>query len=197
MMSNEAEFWNWFIENRAQFDEFEPSQESVLDSLHDQLHQYHESLVFELSQPQEGIRELVISADGLAEVFPAVQRLCDAAPPVPGWKVTAFRPRMSFAGLRVTFDDRDFDPNEIWFHPVSKDGAFDLILYVPTFPEEERSVVVDGCYILLDMALGERDVVTGIRSLDHRPLPPDPEAEGLLPFRELPEVFDRAVGRAA
>ena len=193
-MSREAAFWNWFIENREPFDTFEPGQDTVLDLLHDELLRYRDGLVFELSQPTEGIRELVISADGLRELFSAVEKLCGSAPAIPGWKITAFRPRMSLDSL-LKFEGREFDPAEIWFHPMSEDGAFDLILYVPSFSEDERSAIVNGCYVLLDMALGERDVVTGIRYLDHHPLPIDPEAEGLLPFRTLPEVFDRALGR--
>ena len=194
-MSNQTAFWSWFIENRARFDSFEAGQEDTLDLLHGALLSYCEGLVFEISKPEQGVREFVVSADGLRELFPAVQRLCDAAPAIPGWKITAFRPRMSLDYL-LEYEGREFDPGAIWCHPITDDGAFDLILYVPSFKEEERSAIVNGCYILLDMALGESDVVTGIRYLDHLPLPDDPEGEGLIPFRRLPEVFDKEMGRA-
>lgn len=47
------------------------------------------------------------------------------------------------------------------------------------------------------LALGEYDVATEVRYIDHHALPADPPAEGLKPLRELPDVFDRAKGRVA
>lgn len=49
---------------------------------------------------------------------------------------------------------------------------------------------MNGTYVLLDMALGEYDVMTGIRYIDHRELPDDPEALGLYRFEDLRTVFD-------
>ncbi len=69
-------------------------------------------------------------------------------------------------------------------------GNFDLVLYHRDYSDEIRNLLVNGTYILLDMALGEYDVMTGIRQIDHRQLPDQPEAAGLYRFKDLRSVFD-------
>ena len=53
-----------------------------------------------------------------------------------------------------------------------------------------KDLLVNSTYILLDMALGEYDVMTGIRYIDHQQLPSEPEAAGLYKFQDLRSVFD-------
>ena len=65
-----------------------------------------------------------------------------------------------------------------------------LTIYHPNYKEDERNVMISAMYILLDMALGEYDVVKGIRYIDHEPLPYNPEQQGLRPFSALRSIFD-------
>jgi hypothetical protein len=190
--SREAVFWKWFLGNQGRLEHFEDDKEALIEELGTALRSYAEGLVFEISAGQNGIREFVISADGIERLFPHVTRLAAAAPALPPtWKITAFRPRMDdYTRFSLTYGGREFDPKEIWFHSQIEDGNFDVIFYHPSYRDEDRDLIVSGTYILLDMALGEYDVVTGIHHLDHQLLPADPTAEGLRPLAEFRTAFD-------
>ena len=71
-----------------------------------------------------------------------------------------------------------------------EDGHFDLVVYHSDYSDDTRNLLVNGTYLLLDMALGEYDVMTGIRYIDHQRLPEDPEANGLRRFQQLRQEFD-------
>lgn len=190
--SNEAVFWQWFVENQSRFEHFERDQDALLDELTNAIHTYRQDLVFEVGAKKErDVRKLIISADGIKELFAAVSTLVAAAPKLEGWRIIAFRPRMeNYAAYSVKYGGRTFDPKKFWFHARINHGRFEVIFYHPSYRNEDRQLMIAGSYILLDMALGEYDVVTGISQLDHQLLPEDPKAERLKPFSEFRSVFD-------
>ncbi len=189
--TGEQRFWKWFKKNELKIYQFEKNQEPVLDEISEQLSKYKEGVVFEISEERNGKREFIISADGLKELFPAVEALKAAAPLLEKWSIIAFRPRMEdYSKFKLDYAGKEFDPANIWIYYRIQDGYFDLIIYHPEYSEAERNAFISGAYILLDMALGEYDVVTGIRYIDHQILPDNPEAEGLKPFSILREIFD-------
>jgi hypothetical protein len=189
--TKEDKFWKWFVKNEPSMFDFEKNQEAVFDSISEKLNVYREGLVFEFSSIKNGKREFVISADGLIELFPAVELLVGSAPALERWKVIAYRPRMKdYENLDLNYAGKQFSPSNIWVYSRVEDGGFDVIIYHPEYQEKDRNFFVSGTYILLDTALGEYDVVTGLRYIDHQRLPENPEDNGLIPFSELRTVFD-------
>ena len=148
-------------------------------------------LVYEIAILDDEDNELIISGDGVKELIPYVQDFVDSAPSIDGWKIIAFRPRMDdYASFTLNFGERVFDPKTLWCWSRIENGSFDLVIYHEDYSDENRNLLVNGTYVLLDMALGEFDVMTGIRYLDHRELPDDPEALGLYKFEDLRTIFD-------
>lgn len=189
--NKEQKFWNWFIKNQEKLLVDSGNENRTVDQLSIKLTEYKEGLTFEVSTEIEGKKEFIISADGLEELFPYVQKLITSSPDLQNWKFIAFRPRMQdYTNFKLDYAEMEFDPEKIWVKPIIDDGNFDLILYLPNFNEENKNILISGSYILLDMALGEYDVVTGIRYLDHQALSEDPKQEGLLPLSELRKIFD-------
>ena len=185
-------FWNWFEQNEPRIFQLEADQENILDEISARLAKYQVGLAFEISNEDAGKREFIISADGLEELFSAVIDLVAAAPEFERWSILAFRPRMNdYAGFTLNFGERTFEPSRIWINCDVSDDHFDLTIYHPNYKEDERNVIISGTYILLDMALGEYDVVKGIRYIDHQPLPEAPEKWGLRQFSELRSIFDQ------
>lgn len=185
-------FWTWFQKNEAKIYESKSYKDPIFQDVSAKLKEYNYGIVFELAVEKDGKREFVISADGIKEHFPDVKDLVKAAPKLEKWTVTAFRPRMeNFANLKLEYAGKDFDPKKMWISATVEGGKFDLIIYHPEYTEDERNAYISGTYILLDTALGEYDVVTGIRYLDHQKLPSNPKEEGLLPFSELRDIFDK------
>lgn len=75
-------FWNWFLANRERLYGGAYNDEALLDEVQESLHLVDACLAFEIGPP-EPVREFVISADGLKDVFPSVISLVSAAPNVP------------------------------------------------------------------------------------------------------------------
>ncbi len=187
-----SDFWNWFESNEVDFPSTNEFDEVYGNELSSRLEVIRPGLVYEISIPNQGQKELVISADGISELIPFVEELVQSAPDLEGWKVTAYRPRMDdYSRFALNYGDRDFDPKELWCYSRVEDGYFDLIIYHPDYSNEDRDLLVSGTYILLDLALGEYDVMTGIRYIDHQQRPDDPESAGLYRFEELRTVFDQ------
>lgn len=182
-------FWQWFQENTDRFDRFEEEQSLLMDELAHRLQAIDSNLVYEISSENSGTRELVISADGIRDSFPLVQEFTSKAPEIAGWKITAFRQRTDQT-LTLEFNGQSFEAEDFYFHLRNEGKDIDLILYVPNLTQKNRDFFVSACYILLDMALGEYDVTTKIRYIDHHPRPSNPEKQGLSPLTDLPRQFD-------
>jgi hypothetical protein len=186
-----SEFWTWFQVNEKDFPSTTEFDEAYGDALSSRLEAIESGLVYEISIPEEGPKELVISADGISDLIPTVRQLVESAPIIKDWKITAFRPRMDgYSRFTLDYGTRTFNPKELWCYSRVEDGSFDLIIYHPNYSDSDRDLIISGTYVLLDMALGEFDVMTGIRYIDHQALPADPVSEGLYPFERLRDAFD-------
>ena len=137
-------FWLWFHNNIDRFNRFEDDQERLMDELSDQLHQIDENLVYEISSAKSGSRELVISADGIKESFPSVVELTKAAPEIPGWTITAFRPRVDVTQFTLQYDGNGLAAKDFYFWLQSEDKQIDLILYVPGLTDDNRNEFVNA-----------------------------------------------------
>lgn len=191
----QKEFWQWFKFNLDRFEKFGDVQDPLLDEISSKLKPIDEKLVCEITTPNAEARELVISADGIEESFPSVIQLVEKAPLVSGWKITAFRPRTDIGLFTLMSDGREYYASDFYFWLQREETNVDLILYVPGLSEENRGQFVEVCYLLLDMALGEYDVVKKIRYIDHHPLPDNGEDVALKPLTELPKEFDDLYAR--
>ena len=186
-----SNFWTWFQANEADFPPTAEFDDAYGEELSNRLTHIKPGLVYEIAILDDAENELIISGDGIEELIPFVQEVVDSAPAIEGWKIIAFRPRMDdYAGFTLNFGEQVFDPKELWCWSRVQEGNFDLVIYHSNYSDENRDLLVNGTYVLLDMALGEYDVMTRIRYIDHRGLPNDPEAQGLYRFEDLRSVFD-------
>lgn len=189
--SKEAAFWRWFRINETRLFEFEKDQERIFDELQLQLQRIHSSLTFEFGPKQEGKREFVISADGIKEAFLAVIGLADAAPPLPRWKITKFRPRRGFQSP-VILNGLRLSPEQLQF-TIEPDGAkAGITLFIEGYSANEHLKYASVVYLMLDQALGEYDVETKIGFIE---LKSNSGASNLAkqPFSALPPTFDKFV----
>jgi len=188
----EQRFWDWFVANSDRLFAFEEDQERIFDDLQTALQRVADGLTFEFGPVEDGRREVFISADGIAGVFPAVRRLVASAPAMPEWQVVAFR-QPHGVECEVQFGDQSIGPDGLWF-VARPDGAIvHLDLYVRGLTDEDREAMTAAAFILLDNALGEERMVEAVGALELEPLPEDPVDAGLTPLPQLPEVLDDAL----
>ena len=179
----DKDFWKWFVAHTKELEKIKRGDEPIADQLHLELQKVNPTLTFEM-QTQERPYELIVSADGIIDAFPAVQRLVAAAPKVKGWKIIAFRPRKD--GIdKIQVAGRNYKLSELSFLTVGKpERKVDVAIFAPGEDDATRMAV----YLFLDTILGEYDVETrlaGIEIVDAKRAP-----AGARPIKELVKVVD-------
>lgn len=188
------EFWNWFAANENTYRDFQFNPDKYLNELQLKLKKITPGLAIELEPPSDGIINMTISADGIANKFPIVRKIVEKAPLINGWKFFAFRQRMPIEkvkGLILKAFDHELNPEKMKFHPIINDESIDIIIYAENITEENFNNVAYGGLILLDNLLGEYDCVTKVRSYDFNNMPPNADKlNDLFPLLELAEFVD-------
>lgn len=186
-MNAQEDFWKWFVQNQESLLDFEADPERIFDLLAAALQEVDPHLTFEFG-PKEAKREFVISAGGIKGSFPAVASLVSAAPTLPRWRVTAFRPRRTPLNT-ITFRDKQARPEDVQFSLLNNGKIVGIRLFIPSFREDDADWKQIG-YLLLDDALGEYDVESRIGLL--KMYSPDASTtEKRYAFVDLPRIFDQ------
>ena len=191
LASPESDFWTWFQQNEGEIYHFESNQEAVFDKLAARMHKVHPALTFEFGPINGGKREFVISADGIKDAFPSVERLHAAAPPLKKWKVTKFRPRrqpfdIDYKGLSVQAASVTV--------VVKREGTkIAALMFIPSYTQSKHDTYLGIAFLILDQALGEYDVETRIGAIDVSA--PSARFGKSSTLAELPKVFDNLLGR--
>lgn len=189
--SPESDFWTWFQKNEGEIYHFERNQEAVFDKLAARMHQVNPALTFEFGPIKDGKRELVISADGIKEAFPSVEKLHAAAPLLKKWKVTKFRPRrepfdIAYKGVSVQAASVTV--------VVQKEGTkIAAMMLIPGYTQSMHDTYLGIAFLILDQALGEYDVETRIGAINVSA--PSGHFGKASTLAELPKVFDNLLGR--
>ena len=164
--SKEHVFWHWFVNHEDALFTIDAKQRDILDILAEQLEKVDPDLTFEIGSNAGGQREFVITAGGLKRAFSAVEALAVAAPVLPRWKVTKFRPRRS-PMTTIHFAGKTISPNEVETTLLSNGSEIGVYLFFKEYAEGERKIWGQIAYLLLDEALGEYDVETKVGLIDY------------------------------
>lgn len=187
----EQAFWKWFVDHEEEVMNFEADQEKVFARLAAQLRKIDPNLTFEFG-PRGETRELVISADGIRTAFPSVSALVAAAPKLPRWHLTAFRPRRPVGGS-IEISGKRIHCQDIQFALMSDGKNAGIQLFIPGYAEGD-SVFKQIGYLFLDEALGEYDVETKLGPIQM--FAPEAKTEGeRYPFSQLAEKFDQLLSQ--
>lgn len=193
MTSPENEFWRWFEANETSLFDFEGHQERIFTALTEELQRVHPDLTFELSVAVEnGVREFVISADGIRDAFPAVEALHAAAPALPRWRWIRFRPRRGPSDIQIA--DRVIRAEDVRYvlYQDEEPGKLGILLFMEGYTEEEHNLYGQVGFLMLDGALGEYDVETRVGGIDIDS-PASKYFAQSLPLEQLPRHFDQAI----
>jgi hypothetical protein len=186
-----AAFWRWFEKNAAHIEgdvkalrEDREASQLTMTELGRRLARVHPGLVYEIGSDLDGDVELIVSADGDIALFEEVTRLVSSAPRIEGFRVTAFRPRtgesfgLGMFGKQVTFAMVRY---ESW--PEDDRLGVKVYIAVEDLDGEELDALA---FVLLDIALGEYDVTTGLGTIEVATGRPD----NAKPLKDLAAEFD-------
>ena len=183
------DFWTWFQRS----DLLDLDGEELIKRVSPKLRKVKDSLVLEVGPPDQRPRELIFSADGLRENVDSIELLVDAAPDQTEWTFTRFRPPLpNFADMRLNFGGQDCCAGDLKFlaYTYENEPTIDLAVFAQWYDETGPP---DGAmFIMLDMALGEYNVMCGIGEIRVYPLESAPdEAHAWSDLGELFSSEDR------
>lgn len=177
-------FWNWFVQNKKQYESLEDDQDERLDVLSELLNKVESGLSIEISNDSMETHGIIISAEGDIDKFPIVKEIVAKAPFIAGWKVTAFR-QPAMEDFTLEYEDIQLTPSQLYFEPVIEENALDIIIYGYGFKKHDFNELMHYGLIMLDNVMGEYNCVTKVRHYDFLDLE---EAEDLEDLRPLPEI---------
>jgi hypothetical protein len=181
-MSREQKFWTWFDEHREAFKT--PDFDVVLEGV-PLLRSIHDALAWEAGCGQDGVWELIISADGQKAAIPAVRALVASAPEIPGWRIVAFRQPSS--GHEIRMGDKTLTFEDVHFQAYKDDGKIGLELFIKGFDGKDMQVV-GMAFLLFDMAIGEFDAMTLIGGVGYAPFEKRPKENELYTLDDLAPI---------
>ena len=173
----DAAFWRWFAAHADEVAKIKTGHEPIADELSGALHKVRDGLTFELGVGHQPY-ELIVSADGIKERFPTVQRLVAAAPKLSGWKVIAFRPRKPVALELRLGDGTKLSPAQLKYRAEPAGQKLDIAIYADK-PGDVAKGFKQAAFLILDNTLGEYDVEMRIAGIDFLPGPAPADAQPL------------------
>lgn len=158
--------------------------EAFLKQIEKRLHRIKGGLAFQIGKVSD-IWQIEVSADGIRDRIPTVRKIVDAAPPIPGWKVVAFR-QPTEAGLSIQMGEQTIDESSIWYRASDGPQSLNLEIFIAGVTDANFETMTHIAFLFLDSMVGEYAVMTRFASIEFFPLPPDPVRDGLRPLAELP-----------
>ncbi len=183
-------FWNWFSQNeKFIFNNVEnlKEREKLFDKIHSFLLEIDENLVFEFSPIKNGVREFSISADGIHNSFPVVEKIIAKSPKLKNWKFNAFRQRVPDDGFSINLGNITMNYKDIFIRHTTENDELGIELHIRNF--NESSEMKNAVYILLDNLIGEYDTTNNINWIEWKKLN-EKDTLILSPFVKLREVVD-------
>lgn len=185
--TKEEIFWDWFTEHQQEYFIDSVNQE-LYNPLTAQLEKVDPGLTFEFSPVHKnGIKELIISAAGIKETFPAVIKLVDKAPEFEKWKINAFRQRVPDNYSEIHIGSVKLSYDDIYFTYEIEADKINIALFVKDYVN--NADYGNAVFLSLDHLLGEYDVETKIGGIEVLTLPEE-GTDTLQHFVKLREIVD-------
>lgn len=182
-----AGFWRWFERNAGRIRKGvdRTDYKVIVHELGERIVRAAPGVMHEIGKPDADTVELILSADGVRANIAGVLALMKRAPQLPGFMFTAFRPRRHDLALDVF--ERRVTGDDIRYVAEPDDELLHLRVFMPhdwDWSEHQRGM---AGFLMLDQALGEYDVMTGLGVIDFEIGPPPPHAR---PLSNLAGEFD-------
>ena len=163
------EFWRWLQSRRRDIlseisgPDALVRQDWSIRELGRRLRELDAGLVHEIGMSDPSTIELIVSADGVKATFPAVIDLVKSAPPLDGFKITAFKPRCP-DGLQLRVGEHVITDELLTYRLVREDDALGIEMFIDCDLDQKARTLVG--FLSLDQRLGEYDVATGLKWIE-------------------------------
>lgn len=168
--TKEEKFWEWFSENELNLYNSKNILDKYMQELIIRIKKIHPGLVIEIGSELNGKKTLVISADGISNLFYHVIKLTNEPKLISWWVILPFRQRLkSDDEHSVCFGDINLSSKNILFNYVKVGNKLDLKIYVKDI-DIVNNTINNLVLLLLDNTIGEFDVTAKIGEIEVYPL---------------------------
>ena len=138
----------------------------------------------------DGDAELVISAEGDVQAFPAAKRLVAHAPAIAGWRLMALKPREPDAPEGIQVGGEFLPAEAISYALAYENGLVDILIVLDCEDVDIDEETGFHTVTMLEEMLGEEDLATRVGGLGLETTAGVDSSIGLRPIAELPGEFD-------
>lgn len=185
-------FWQAFAANEAGLAALAPQE--FVEQANALLEQHAPGLGVELEQAADGgLPLLVVTAHGSLELFENVQALVRHAPPLPRWRLQAFRSRALGSDFSMGMDGFSLACSDVLVAHYDAGGTVGLELsFEKIIPQDMLEHARHMSFIMLDHVLGEWDFAVRVGPVEFVDAFCD-EVAGAEPLSVFPAIFDAFV----
>lgn len=183
-------FWNWFTSNEKSFykalSERKNAENDFFNPLADRLEKLREGFYFVAGMSDGQTAELIFTAEGKVKNFVFIEALVAHAPEIPGWRFIAHKPATDIRNMRLKMSEYIFNSENIWFYSneyKEYPDEIDITVVHKDCTAENKGVISNGCFLLLDNMLGEMNFASVIDVA--KVCGPDETTEELVPITKL------------
>lgn len=189
------DFWRWFVSHEKKFfhtvKKHERIEPDFFNLLAPKLEDLREGIYFLAGMASNEKAELILTPDGNVTNVYFVEELVNSAPELSRWKFTALKPELSIENVQINMNKYLFDRHNISFYAIEHHDfpdEVDIAIVHEDMREDNRSTIVNGCYIFLDNLLGELRFISEIDRISF--VTKNEIKKELIPIEKLKSYLD-------
>jgi len=166
------DFWNWFQTQEKKFHGIVKNhryiQYDFFDKIAPKLNELREGIFFLSGMLDDDTVDFIFTSDGNIKNFYFIEELVKASPKFQGWKFRAHKPPVGIKIQNIEMENYNFGKQNIKFYSNDRDlypDEIDITIVHDDYGEENKTVIINGCYIFLDNYLGELNLSTTIDNI--------------------------------
>jgi Family of unknown function (DUF695) len=170
-IKSNKDFWVWFQQHEQVFHDVLKNREAIavekefIDKVLPNLKQLNEGFYILAGMSNDGVAELIVTAEGVIKNIVFVEDFINASPKLANWKFTALKPAVGIKGFALKMTGYDVSDENLFFYENSQDDyldEIDITLVHADLNTENEEVIKNASLIFLDNYLGELNFATMI-----------------------------------
>lgn len=171
------DFWDWFLINEKEFYKIVKKGDGnkittrFFDKIAPKLNELKEGIWYLTGMLNDNTADLILTADGEIQNFYVIEELISCAPKLNNWKFRALKPEHEIENVGIDMTGFSFTSDNIFFYANDlKDypDEIDITLIHDDYNEENKTDIINGCYLFLDNYLGELKSITIIDNIEFK-----------------------------
>jgi hypothetical protein len=171
------DFWGWFLLHEKEFYKVVKKGNSdkiaanFFDKIAPKLDELKQGIWYLTGMLDNNTADLILTADGEVQNFYVIEELISAAPKLNNWKFRALKPEHEIKNVGINMAGFSFTSENIFFYANDlKDcpDEIDITIIHDDYNEENKTEIINGCYLFLDHYLGELNSLTIIDNINFK-----------------------------